>query len=95
MLDERGIEYAYREYTQEPLSRDELERVFSMLEVSPKALLRKNDKAYKDNGLSGDESDAELLGLMVEHPTLLQRPIAILGGNAIVGRPAERILELF
>ena len=94
MLDERGTKYVYREYTQEPLSRDELERVFSMLGVSPKALLRKNDKAYKENGLSGEEPDAELLGLMVEHPTLLQRPIAILGEKAVVGRPAERILEL-
>tara|TARA_B100000674_G_C37653190_1_gene828915 strand:- start:13 stop:300 length:288 start_codon:yes stop_codon:yes gene_type:complete len=94
LLDERGTTYAYREYTQEPLSRDELERVFSMLGVSPKALLRKNDKAYKENGLSGNESDSRLLDLMVEHPTLLQRPIAILGEKAVVGRPAERILEL-
>ena len=38
-------------------------------------LLRKRDRAAKENGVTGDESDDRLLELMSEHPTLLQRPI--------------------
>ena len=94
MLDERGIDYRYREYTQEPLSKAELKKVFKQLGVSPRALLRKNDKAYKENGLTGSESDAELIALMADHPTLLQRPIGVKGGKAVVGRPIENLLEL-
>ena len=94
MLDERGIDYRYREYTQEPLSKAELKKVFKQLGVSPRALLRKNDKAYKENGLTGSESDAELIALMADHLTLLQRPIGVKGGKAVVGRPIENLLEL-
>lgn len=94
MLEESGIEYRYREYTEQPLSKAELKDVLGKLGVGPKAVLRKNDKAYKDNGLTGQESDARLIALMAEHPTLLQRPIGVKGKKAVVGRPIENLLEL-
>ena len=31
---------------------------------------------------------------MAEHPTLLERPIGVKGGRAVVGRPIENLLEL-
>ena len=94
MLDAEGIAYRYREYTEEPLSRDELSKVLGYLGVKAKDVLRKNDKAFKENGLTGDESEAKLLGLMVKHPTLLQRPIGVKGKRAVVGRPPEALLKL-
>ncbi len=94
MLDEHGLEYRYREYTKEPLTAAELKKVLKKLGVGPKAVLRKNDKAYKENALTGDESDAALIKLMAEFPTLLQRPIGVLGDNAVIGRPVENLLEL-
>lgn len=57
-------------------------------------VLRRNDAAYEELGLTGKESRAVLLRHMAEHPTLLQRPIAIVGRKAVVGRPPERILAL-
>ena len=57
-------------------------------------LLRRNDKAFKENGLSGDESEQELIRLMASHPTLLQRPIGVRGKKAVLGRPPEKLLEL-
>ena len=94
MLAEHGIEYSYREYTEEPLTRDELNKVVQQLDVPLASLLRKNDKAYKENGLTGHEDRETILSLMEEHPTLLQRPIAVMHGRAVVSRPAERLLEL-
>lgn len=94
MLDENGAAYRYREYTEEPLSQAELKRILKLLGMSAKELLRKNDKAFKDLALTGDESDAKLVKLMAEHPTLLQRPIGIKGNRAAVGRPVENLLEL-
>lgn len=94
LLDERGVRYRYREYTEEPLSKAELERVLGLLGVSARDVVRKNDAAYKALGLTGQESDAKLLALMIEHPTLLQRPIGVKGQRAVVGRPPERLLEL-
>ena len=31
---------------------------------------------------------------MAEHPTLMQRPIAVRGDRALLARPVERVLEL-
>jgi arsenate reductase len=94
LLTESGIKFRFREYTEEPLSADELRSVLSMLGVPAVQVLRKNDRAYKELGLDGTEDEAALVSHMAEHPTLLQRPIGVLNGRAIVGRPAERLLEL-
>lgn len=94
MLDERGVEYRYREYKQDPLSEEELRSVLGKLGVGPKEVLRRNDKAFRELRLSGDEPDSKLIALMAENPTLLQRPIGIAGKKAVVGRPVERLLEL-
>ena len=51
-------------------------------------------RAVRASGVTGDEADAELIELMVENPTLLQRPIGVLDERAVVGRPPERLLDL-
>lgn len=94
MLDARGVKYRYREYTKEPLSKAEITRVLDRLGLGPKDVLRKNDKVFKDLGLTGREPDDELVALMAEHPTLLQRPIGVLGDRAALGRPVENLLTL-
>jgi len=94
LLKERGIEFAYREYRQDPLSAAEIRRVLKMLGAGPKDVLRKNDAAYKELGLTGKESDAALVRHMAAHPTLLQRPIGVVGSRAVIGRPAEELLKL-
>lgn len=92
MLEDRGIEFTYREYRTQPLDRDELRSVLGKLGVGPREVLRGRDA--KKLGLGGDETDDQLLDLMAEHPTLLQRPIGVLGTRAVVGRPPEALLEL-
>lgn len=94
MLDDRQIRFEYREYTQNPLTAVEIREVLSMLGVGPRGVLRRNDRVYRELGLQGSESDEAIVELMAEHPTLLQRPIAILDGRAVLGRPPERLLEL-
>ena len=40
------------------------------------------------------EEPSEVVNLLAAHPSLMQRPVAILGDRAVVARPSERILEL-
>ena len=94
MLNERGIEFDYREYRQEPLSEAELRKVLGLLGLAPKDVLRRRDRAFRELGLTGEEPDGELLAHMAEHPTLLERPIGITGERAVIGRPPEKLLEL-
>lgn len=89
MLDEKGIPYRYREYNREPLSEKEIRGLLRKLGLQPRDVLRKNDL-----GFTGDEPDRELIAAMSRQPTLLQRPIGVLGDRAVVGRPPERLLKL-
>lgn len=94
MLTAEGVEFTYREYSKDPLSEAELRDVLGKLGRSASSLVRKRDKAYKELGLTGSESDEVLIPLMAEHPTLLERPIGVLGDSAAVGRPPSNLLEL-
>lgn len=92
MLNDEGVPFVYREYTEDPLSRAELATLFGQLKRSPRELLRPSEVTAL--GLDGSESDERLLDLMTEHPALLQRPIGVLGNRALLGRPPEDLLAL-
>jgi arsenate reductase len=94
LLKDRQIPYRYRDYREELLSAEEIRSVLRKLGVGPGRVLRRNDAAFKKLGLTGQESDDRLVSLMAEHPTLLQRPIGVLGDRAVVGRPPENLLDL-
>jgi len=94
LLKEHDVPHRYREYTAEPLSEAELRDVFGKLGLPASALFRKREKIGKELGLSGNESDEVLIPHMARHPTLLQRPIGVLGDKAAVGRPVENLLGL-
>jgi arsenate reductase len=94
LLDEHGIDHTYRDYRSQPLSVDELRTIFTLLGVGPKDLLRRRDRAFRALSLAGDEDDETLIGLMHEHPTLLERPIGVLKDRAVVARPPENLLQL-
>ena len=92
MLNERGVKFTYRDTTLAPLSRVELKEVLVKLDMQASDILRPRDA--KRSGLCGDESQEELLVLMAENPKLVQRPIAIVGKRAVLGRPPENLLAL-
>ena len=92
MLKERGAEFRYREYKKDTLSADEIRAVLSKLGMTARDVLRKRDASKL--GLTGQESDAQLIDLMAEHPGLLQRPIGVRGDRATLGRPVENLLAL-
>ncbi|NNG16225.1 MAG: arsenate reductase (glutaredoxin) [Gemmatimonadales bacterium] len=94
MLDKKKIPYRYRDYRQEPLSQKEIRHVLGLLGAKPHAVLRRNDKAFKQLGLTGEEDARTLIRHMADHPTLLQRPIGVYRKKAAVGRPPEALLDL-
>ena len=92
MLNERGVDYTYREYTQDPLSASEIRDVLAKLELGPRDVLRRRDATKA--GLTGDETDDELVQLMASNPRLVQRPIGVSGERAALGRPVDNLLRL-
>ena len=94
MLEENDVEYEYRDYKKDPLTEPEIRSVLALLELAPAQVLRKRDRAFRELELTGSESEDELIASMASHPTLLERPIGIVGKRAVVGRPPARLLTL-
>lgn len=95
MLEEHGVQPQVKLYMEEHLTADELKRLLHQLDISPRDLLRSNETAYQEQHLDDVTlSDDALVQAMATEPRLIQRPIAVKGKRAVLGRPPEKILEL-
>lgn len=94
LLQERGVALRVVEYLETPLGREALHALRRKLALPPARWLRTGEAAYAEAGLSESSTEGEILEAMARHPILLERPIAIRGERAVVGRPPERVLEL-
>jgi arsenate reductase len=94
-LEEQGHTFVERLYLQEPLTTAELAELRELLGEPPREWVRSGQDEYATAGLSANSSDVEHYAAMAAAPILLERPIVIHGGAAAVGRPLERVVELF
>jgi len=94
LVRESGIELPVREYLRDPLSVDELRSIVKILGVRPIEIVRRGEPQYKTLGLSDTTPDDEVLRAMAENPILIERPILVRGGRAVVGRPPETVREV-
>ena len=79
------------DYINHPVLKSELIQVLQYLEMSPQDLLRKNEADYKEHVKGKDLNDDQMIDLMLEYPKLIERPIVIFDGRAIVARPPEMV----
>ena len=94
LLEERGAEAQQRLYLQDSPSVEEIKAVQAALGISVVELMRTGEKVFKELGLSKDSPEEVLLEAMAANPILIERPIAIKGGKAVIGRPTEAIEAL-
>ena len=95
LLQENGIEPDIVLYLDNPPSERELKSVLKKLGLGARDLLRRGEEEYRELGLADTGlSDATLVSAMSAHPRLIERPIAIRGDHAVIGRPPENVLEL-
>lgn len=95
LLEEKGIQADIIEYLKVAPSKAELASILSLLNMEPRALMRKGEAIYKELNLKDDTLSNELLiSAMVEHPILIERPIVLANGKAAIGRPPENVLDI-
>ncbi len=93
-LEAAGHEVQVRKYllVAERLDEDELRSLAERLQGDPVDALIRRDKKYKDLGLQADGWGIDqVVATLLEHPSLLQRPILDDGTHAMIGRPRSRV----
>ena len=87
LLEQRGVEFETYLYLKDGVAKEDM-----AILVTLDGIVRKKDldKSVKID-FSSNQEVSELLESM---PKLLERPILIRDGNAVIGRPPEYILTL-
>ena len=94
LLKGQGILPDVRLYLEDVPSEAELRYALDALGLSAGDLVRRGEPAFKEQGLSTESRDAELLAAMVRAPKLIERPIVFANGQAAIGRPPEAVLPI-
>lgn len=95
LLRSNNIEPQIILYLNDPPTDKEIAGLLKKLNISARDLLRKNEEAYKINGLSDKSiSENDLISIMRTFPKLIERPIVVKGNTAVLGRPPENVNKL-
>ena len=94
LLADKGVEADYVHYLEQAPTRDRLVELMGMLGIDdPRAMMRTGERVYGELGLERAGPD-EMLDAIVAHPILLERPIVVRDGRAVIARPPDRVLEI-
>ncbi|MDB3861036.1 arsenate reductase (glutaredoxin), partial [Paracoccaceae bacterium] len=95
LLKDQSIDVHIFYYLEENISYEHLISTIKKLSIPVIELVRSNEKIFRTLGLDRTSDDEILIKTMLENPILIERPILVLGTKAIIGRPPERIFDLF
>ena len=94
LLAELDIDAHVVEYLKAPPTADELRILMGQLGLDdPRQMMRTGEAVYDELGLA-DRSGDELIAAIAANPVLLERPIVVKDGRAVIARPPDRLLEL-
>lgn len=83
------------EYLKTPPAHEELANIVELLAIAPRDLCRKKEAEYKAAGIDNSAlSDQEVMDLMIQNPKVIERPIVVFNGKAVIGRPPENVLDI-
>lgn len=95
MIRQSGEEPNIIEYLKDPPTREGLIELLKAMGISARELLRQKGTPYDALGLGDPKwTDDELIGFMLEHPILINRPIVVTPKGARLCRPSEAVLDI-
>ena len=95
LIRSKGVEPEVVSYLEDVPSADDIVDVLRMLDMKPIDIIRKNETEFKEHFSGANElTDTQLIELMRLHPKVIERPIVVNRGKAIIGRPPENVLGI-
>lgn len=95
ILEALDVDFDIVEYLKTPLGEAELRRILDLVDDLPAELVRR-DANFRMLGLNAGDYTTEdaVVDLLLRHPGLMQRPVAVRGERAVIACPSERVEEL-
>ena len=95
MIRNSGEEPVVIEYLKTPPDRATLTALIAAMGVPVCAVLREKGTPYAELGLDDPKwSDEQLIGFMLQHPILINRPIVVTPLGTMLCRPSETVLDI-
>lgn len=94
LIQQKMVDVEIIEYLNNTPSEEELKELITMLGIKPEELVRKNEAVFKEQYKGKTYSDDEWIRIMVQNPKLIERPIVVKDGKAVLGRPPEKVLDI-
>ena len=95
LIRNSGEEPTVIEYLKTPPDRETLAALIAAMGVPVRAVLREKGTPYAELGLGDPQwSDEQLIGFMLQHPILINRPIVVTPLGTRLCRPSEKVLDI-
>ena len=94
LLQEKGISATVVLYLETPPDARLIRDLLKKLDMTAGELLRRGEADYQSSGLGKTSAEADIIAAMAQYPKLIERPIVVRGGKAVLGRPPENALAL-
>jgi arsenate reductase (glutaredoxin) len=95
MIRQSGEEPTVIEYLKNPPGREKLVELVNAMGISVRDLLREKGTPFRELALADRKwSDDELIGFMLAHPILINRPIVVTPKGVRLCRPSEAVIDI-
>lgn len=90
-IEQSNQEFEIIPYLTETPSVDELKILLKQLNLEPIQLVRTKEKIWIENFKGKTLTDDQIIKAMAENPILIERPIVVKDGKAIIGRDPDLV----
>jgi arsenate reductase len=90
-VDQSNQEYEIIPYLTETPTFDQLKVLLKKLDLQPLQLVRIKEKIWIENYKAKTLSNDQIIQAMVDNPILIERPIVVKDGKAIIGRDMDLV----
>lgn len=95
LIRNSGEEPQIIEYLKTPPDAATLKSLITAMEMPVREVLRQKGTPYDELGLADPEwTDEQLIGFMLQHPILINRPIVVTPLGTRLCRPSEAVLDI-
>jgi arsenate reductase len=90
-----GVEPEVIEYLKSPPTKEKLVELINAMGMTAREVIRQKGDLYDELNLADTKwANEELIDFMIEHPSLINRPIVITEKGVKLCRPSELVLDM-